>query len=67
MLVYVCMLYLKAVKQVFQLDQFEGPYIKRITAYFSLNVQTVSSVEWHRKGDYFSTLMPYDILSPIVC
>ncbi|KAL3538517.1 hypothetical protein ACH5RR_001883 [Cinchona calisaya] len=24
--------------------------------------KTVSSVEWHRKGDYFSTLMPYDIL-----
>ncbi|KAK6805293.1 hypothetical protein RDI58_003078 [Solanum bulbocastanum] len=24
--------------------------------------KTVSSVEWHRKGDYFSTLMPSDIL-----
>ncbi|KAK3016328.1 hypothetical protein RJ639_007308 [Escallonia herrerae] len=25
--------------------------------------KTVSSVEWHRKGDYFSTVMPSDILS----
>lgn len=29
-------------------------------------MQTVSSVEWHRKGDYFSTLMPADILFPFV-
>ncbi|THG17840.1 hypothetical protein TEA_011380 [Camellia sinensis var. sinensis] len=28
--------------------------------------KTVSSVEWHRKGDYFSTVMPADILSPII-
>ncbi|KAL2473800.1 Transducin/WD40 repeat-like superfamily protein [Forsythia ovata] len=26
--------------------------------------KTVTSIEWHRKGDYLSTLMPYDILSP---
>ncbi|KAB1200760.1 hypothetical protein CJ030_MR0G006460 [Morella rubra] len=26
--------------------------------------KTVSSVEWHRKGDYFSTVMPADILLP---
>ncbi|KAH9606236.1 hypothetical protein KSS87_005694 [Heliosperma pusillum] len=25
--------------------------------------KSVSSVEWHRKGDYFSTVMPADILS----
>ncbi|KAF7842780.1 ribosome biogenesis protein BOP1-like protein [Senna tora] len=25
--------------------------------------KTVSAVEWHRKGDYFSTVMPSDILS----
>lgn len=24
-------------------------------------LQTVSSVEWHRKGDYLSTVMPADI------
>ncbi|CAI9103784.1 OLC1v1002335C1 [Oldenlandia corymbosa var. corymbosa] len=28
--------------------------------------KTVSSVEWHRKGDYFSTLMPHDILFSIL-
>ncbi|KAG5528388.1 hypothetical protein RHGRI_029154 [Rhododendron griersonianum] len=27
--------------------------------------KTVSSVEWHRKGDYFSTVMPTDILLAI--
>ncbi|CAI0427358.1 unnamed protein product [Linum tenue] len=26
------------------------------------HAKTVSSVEWHRKGDYFSTIMPADIL-----
>ncbi|KAJ8755615.1 hypothetical protein K2173_022210 [Erythroxylum novogranatense] len=26
--------------------------------------RTVTSVEWHRKGDYFSTVMPADILVP---
>lgn len=25
-------------------------------------LQTVSSVEWHRKGDYFTTIVPGDIL-----
>jgi len=25
-------------------------------------MQTVTAVEWHRKGDYFSTVMPADIL-----
>lgn len=28
----------------------------------SCGLQTVSSVEWHRKGDYLSTVMPADIL-----
>ncbi|GMY05090.1 ribosome biogenesis protein BOP1 homolog isoform X1 [Fagus crenata] len=27
--------------------------------------KTVSSVEWHRKGDYFSIVMPADILFPL--
>lgn len=25
-------------------------------------LQTVASVEWHRKGDYFCSVMPADIL-----
>ncbi|KAK9287275.1 hypothetical protein L1049_015688 [Liquidambar formosana] len=28
--------------------------------------KTVSSVEWHRKGDYFSTVMPADILFGLI-
>ncbi|KAD3067389.1 hypothetical protein E3N88_35269 [Mikania micrantha] len=37
-----------------QYDKYEGIKIKHF--------KTVSSVEWHRKGDYFSTVMPADIL-----
>ncbi|KAF5781751.1 putative transcription factor WD40-like family [Helianthus annuus] len=37
-----------------QYDKYEGIRIKHF--------KTVSSVEWHRKGDYFSTVMPADIL-----
>ncbi|KAI3810376.1 hypothetical protein L1987_19988 [Smallanthus sonchifolius] len=37
-----------------QYDKYEGIRIKHF--------KTVSSVEWHRKGDYFSSVMPADIL-----
>lgn len=33
-----------------------------LTAQFCVLAQIVSSVEWHRKGDYISTVMPADIL-----
>lgn len=40
--------------------------MKNIIVLFVMLLQTVSSVEWHRKGDYFSTVMPADILFPVL-
>jgi hypothetical protein len=42
--------------------KFNGNEKYNIIACFVCLLQTVSSVEWHRKGDYLSTVMPADIL-----
>lgn len=44
--------------------KFNGNKKYNIIACFVWLLQTVSSVEWHRKGDYLSTVMPADILCP---
>lgn len=45
--------------------KFSGNEKYNIIACFVWLLQTVSSVEWHRKGDYLSTVMPADILFPV--
>lgn len=42
----------------------ENFHVEILTAYVDCFMQTVSSVEWHRKGDYLSAVMPADILFP---
>ena len=46
--------------------KFKGNEKCNIIACFVWLLQTVSSVEWHRKGDYLSTVMPADILFSVL-
>lgn len=37
-------------------------YFEKLNCMPEWFLQTVTSVEWHRRGDYLSTVMPSDIL-----